>query len=120
MEAGASLRALHATVTGEEVAAHAEGEAVGLILADKLLRADVHDGDEARAVVLREAQLVGGVVVVEAALDRVDVRHAGVLAPSGGLVPRLLPSRHSVDLLHPLHFTITEERIEGQEKLHLA
>ena len=42
VEAGAALGALHAAVTGKEVAAHAEGEAVGLVLAQEL--PGVHGG----------------------------------------------------------------------------
>ena len=36
MEAGAAVRALHPTVTSEEVTAHAEGEAVRLVLTEEL------------------------------------------------------------------------------------
>ena len=42
MVAGAALWAPHPAVAGKEVAAHAEGEAVGLVLAEEL--AGVHRG----------------------------------------------------------------------------
>ena len=43
MVAGAALWAPHPAVTGKEVAAHAEGKAVGGVLADKLAPFDVHE-----------------------------------------------------------------------------
>ena len=43
MVAGAALWAPHPAVAGKEVAAHAEGKAVGGVLADKLAPFDVHE-----------------------------------------------------------------------------
>ena len=46
VEAGAALRAGHLAVTRVKLAALAEGEAVGLVLAQKLVRLDLLDRDE--------------------------------------------------------------------------
>ena len=40
METGAAIGALHPTVAAKEVAAHAEGEAVGVVLAEELVGRD--------------------------------------------------------------------------------
>ena len=50
MEAGASVRALHATVAAEEVAAHAEGETVGVVLAEELIGGDGGEQSHCRTV----------------------------------------------------------------------
>ena len=100
MEAGASLRALHATVTGEEVAAHAEGKAVSPVLADKLVWADTEHG-------------VGGVgrlvwvIIVQPALDALHVHDLWVLSVGD----------HLVDLLQPFHLAVAHEVVPAESKL---
>ena len=43
MVAGAAFGALHPTVAGEEITAHAQGKAMSFISAKKLLFPDLHD-----------------------------------------------------------------------------
>ena len=43
MVTGAAFGALHSTVTGKEITAHAQGKAMGFITAEKLLFPDLHD-----------------------------------------------------------------------------
>jgi len=97
VKTGASLRTLHSAVTGEEVATHAEGEAVGLVGAEEVRLLQLHHVDGGRVAVL----------VVQLALDLVCVVHAGVLAVLG----------HRVDLLEPLHLAVTKQGIFSQIKI---
>ena len=64
MVASASFGTLHAAVTGKEITAHAQGKAVCLVMAQKLLFSDLHDGDYTA---------LSFVVVVKGALDVVQV-----------------------------------------------
>ena len=93
MEAGASVWALHATVAAEEVAAHAEGEAVRVVLAEELVGGDAgHPGH------------AGGVaVVVDETLGILQVRNVR----QSVVIPRV----H-----HPLHLAATVEGIAGHQE----
>ena len=70
MVAGAAFGALHPTVAGKEITAHAQGKAVGLITAKKLLFPDLHDWHQPLFAPIVVAQL-GFVISVRLA------RHAG-------------------------------------------
>jgi hypothetical protein len=96
MEARASLWTLHPAVAGEKVTAHAQGKAVGLIRAEELGTIDLHYGHPG----------ANFMIVVEAAHHIVQIHDSWV---------SLLMS-HLIDLLQPLHFTVTEEWIVAQEE----
>ena len=66
MIAGASLWALHTTVTGKKVAAVALGDTMGIVLTHKLVTAHVQQGHTAAAILLLDCHMV--VVVVAAAV----------------------------------------------------
>ena len=99
METGAALRALHATVTAVEVAAHAEGEAVGLVGAEELVGR--HAGQAGRA------GTVGAVVVdLAGGLGQVGQgRQAGRAARGAD---------------QPLHLAAALEGVAGQQELWLV
>ena len=101
MVAGAAFGALHPTVAGKEITAHAQGKAVGLITAKKLLFPDLHDWHQ---------PLFAPIVVVQGALDVFEVHDPWVLVPMASRVsPMLVAQRcYLVDPLKPLHLTITE------------
>lgn len=103
MEARAALWTLHPTITGKEITAHAQGKAVGLIPAEKLVPLDLHDWLRLRL----RGQLIG-MPVVQDALYIVQIHNPWVL---------LLMGCPLVDLLKPFHLAVTEERIQTQEKL---
>ena len=92
MEAGAALGALHAAVAGVEVAAHAEGEAVGLVLAQELFAGHLVDGDYRP-------------VFTEAASDLVEVLDAGAVG-----------AEVVVDGLQPLGLAVAGEGVAAQEE----
>ena len=93
VEAGAALGALHAAVAGVKVAAHAEGEAVGLVRAQELVAAHLADGED--IPVLRS----------EAAGDLVEVLDAGA---AGAEVV--------VDGLQPLGLAVAGEGVAAEEE----
>ena len=93
MEAGAAVRAGHLTIARIKLATLAEGEAVGVVFAEELVRSRLHQRDEG---------LGGG--VHQLAVDRLkvgDVRVVGQLC--------LL-----VDVLEPLHVAIAGNWIAAQ------
>ena len=96
MVAGASIRTLHPTITTKEVAAHAQGETVRLVLAEELVRGDGGHLGQGRVV---------PVVVDEA----VHVVHVG----DGGQ-PVVVAGVH-----HPLHLAAAMERVLGHQKCGL-
>ena len=59
VETVAAVGALHTTVAAEEVAAHAEGEAVGVVLAEELVGRDGGEQSHCRAVPVVVHQALG-------------------------------------------------------------
>jgi hypothetical protein len=94
MEARTSLWTLHPAVACEKVAAHAQGKAVGLIRTDELGLVDLQNGHRGRNPIL----------AVESALDFVQIPDSTMVAMIG----------HGVNLLQPLHLTVTQEWIATQ------
>lgn len=95
MEARASLRTLHPTITGKKFAAHAQSEAVGLVGTKELTALHFHDGH----------RVLMALPVVEPTLDTVQVHDTRMRSPA---------MCHLVDFLQPFHFTVAMERIMAQ------
>ena len=97
MEARTSLWTLHSAITGKKVAAHAQSKAVCLIWAQKLTA--LHSHDWKRVFV--------ALAIIQLTLDVVQIHDLRMGSTVG----------HLVDLLQPLHFTVTMKWVVAQKEL---
>ena len=96
METRTSLGTLHTTITGKEVATHAQGKTVCLVGTQKLTALHSHDWQ----------RVFMALPIIQSTLDPVQVHDLRV----GSTM------RHLVDLLQPLHFTVTVEWVVSQKE----
>ena len=100
VEAGAAFRALHAAVASVELAAHAHGEAVRLVLAEELLWPQ-------RGHVMHAGVVGGG---AQPASDVIEVSQARMGFPHGDVIKGP----------HPLELAVADERIASEEEFGSA
>ena len=104
MMTGATVRTLHSAITGKEITAHAESEAMSAVFTQELTRSNVK-----KRSATRNAVGSGGIFYSprESAGDVFKIHDARIVAGLG----------HLVYLLKVIHLTVTNEGIVTNKEL---